>query len=230
MYKNLKILDTQDRKLKLNPTDNYIFARKQLQLPLALGELSKACRTFPVLFIQTEQGDYSAIALTSINGKSNIYIDNNGHYRNGAYLPEYIKNYPFVYVQEQEQLLVAYEVGIKQLSTKSGEPLFQEDGEPTPLLTEKLTQLSQYQQGLTDFSNIISSLNDAGVLITANEPLQVGEYQIDLKGFMYVNEDALHQLDDKHLLALVRSGAYKTAITQLTSLHNLSQLLANETL
>lgn len=73
---------------------NYSFAREAVAIPLCIGEFAVAQRHFPIVFAMDEQA--SPIALVSIRRDHNLFVDRNGQWHPGAYVPAYLRRYPFI--------------------------------------------------------------------------------------------------------------------------------------
>ena len=228
MYQQIKILEDEDKALCLLPTTDYSFSATYNQVPLAYYELFKASASYPIMFLKKEDKSYTAVAFLSLETGTNLYVTSTKSYEPGIYKPTYFTRFPFIYANLNNTLTFAYDTKSTLLNEKSGEALFDVKGEPTELLNKKIEELNRYQLGIQEISDIIKALDDAGVLVTATEPLSFGENYLNLNGFMYIDEVKLNNLPEKTLLSLTNKGAYKAAIAQLISLNNFESLVLKQ--
>ena len=223
MYTKLEIFTDENQNLKFNEVQDYTFAESLKQTRIAASEIFNASRSYPVLFSKNTEG-YQAIALFSISPQRNAFI-NNGLLVKGEYIPQSLKNYPFVYVQNNGELNLAYNKDKDYISDEAKFSIYKENASHSDKFTEKLNELNTFQISVEEMSETIKLLDKAGVLEYANQSITIGNKQISLNGFMYINEKKLHDLKDKSLMKLVKSGAYKVATAQLISMNNFSKLL-----
>lgn len=224
MYKNVKLIDkVEDKNIKVKPIEDFAFAKENAQCIVGLNEFYKACINFPVFFTKNE-GKFSAMALLGLQNDENLFIDKSGKFLENTYIPMAIRRYPFIYVQENEKLHLAYDTNTKALNKKSGQQLFTQDGKNTEYLESVLAFLNSFQQSLGKIETYIVQLNEAGVLIQEDIVLANGKYK--LNGFYKVDENKLTNLDEKMIKKLVDTGAYKIAVVSLVSYFNLEKLVA----
>src|SRR5215469_3975454 len=98
------------------------FAAKTNVVPLTVGEFPMAALSYPIIFA----GDrYQPLAVMGINQGSNLFV--------GAYIPAYIRRYPFVLANDQarDQLVVCIDRASSLLGEDCALPLFDEKGEAT---------------------------------------------------------------------------------------------------
>ncbi len=79
-------------------------------MPLAVTEFALAALSYPVIFV----GDDSVpLAVMGLNTGENLFIDADGGFEPGAYIPAYIRRYPFVLANDesQDRLIVCIDRG-----------------------------------------------------------------------------------------------------------------------
>jgi hypothetical protein len=131
-YSNPEPLDAQRHaKLGLRTTDRpFSFAAKQHFVPLHVVEFSAAALHYPVIFAGPQ---YAPLAVMSIVQGENLYISDEGEFRGGAYIPSFIRRYPFVVAKDDaaNRLMICIDRGSDLfVETNPDLPLF-ENGEPT---------------------------------------------------------------------------------------------------
>jgi hypothetical protein len=110
-----------------------------------------------------------------------------------------------------------------------GEPLFDAEGKPTPVLQRALDFLQQFdieQKRTRQFCQRVLEL-DLLKDMTLDATLPSGE-NVKLEGFLTVDEDKLNALPDAVVLELHRSGMLMLLQVHLVSLGNLNALLGRK--
>lgn len=205
---------------------DYSFAAPAHLLPLTLVEVVPAVHTYPILFVQ-EGERIGLAALMGLPGSGNRFIDAKGRWREGAYIPAYVRSYPFIAVRPgpKEQPLIAFDPTASDFKTKGGEALVGKDGQPTERLQSIVKFLTEYQALAERTRTAAQALKDAGVLEPGNVNLNLPDGQSKhFDGFLMVNEGKLRELKPEALKKLVDADALGLAYAHLISLSNLEAL------
>lgn len=80
--------------LTLSRDAGYDFARGAHAVLLQLAEFQVASGQLPILF--TEDPQPLALALLGLRGNENLFVDAEGRWAEGCYVPAYIRRYPFL--------------------------------------------------------------------------------------------------------------------------------------
>jgi len=169
---------------------------------------------------------WSLLAITGLQPGHNLYVNDQGDWE-ADYLPATLGSWPFRLVREgvdAGRFLVA--VHAPSLNTTEGDALFDEDGAEMPWLSERLRALVATDASLADTSRQIEALDQAGLLHarTLQAVLADGR-DIELNGFMTVDEDRLGELPADTLHALHTSGALSLAYLHLLSMRRFRALV-----
>ena len=127
--------------VRLNRAAGYGFAAGAASIPVGLGEFGLVARHYPIVFAA---GAVPApVALVGINEVGNLYVDGAGAWRVDAYVPAYVRAYPFIFVEDpaRSTTYVGMDEGAACLGQETGERLF-EDGKPTTTSTTAASGLS----------------------------------------------------------------------------------------
>jgi hypothetical protein len=126
LHRQIVALDSvQHANLRLDPTSGYGFAAGLTFVALGLEEIEAAALYYPILF---SGGDAPLpVALLGVREGQNLFVDPNGAWMPGAYIPAYIRAYPFLFIEDKEkgQRVVGIEAETPRLRTDRGVPLFQ---------------------------------------------------------------------------------------------------------
>src|SRR5580658_1744322 len=106
------------------------FAANTNVVPLTVGEFPVAGISFPIIFAGER---YQPLAVMGIRQGTNLYVGADGAFEVGAYIPAYIRRYPFVLANDQSrgQLVVCIDRGASMLGEDYDLAFFNEKGEPT---------------------------------------------------------------------------------------------------
>jgi hypothetical protein len=86
--------------LGMKQTDRpFGFAAKQHFIPLHVGEFSMAAVSYPIIFAGAARTPLAVMGLTE---GENLFISEDGLFRPGAYVPSFIRRYPFVGAQDDQ--------------------------------------------------------------------------------------------------------------------------------
>ena len=227
IYDDLVALNRdQHRHLKLAPPATpFALARETNSVLIAASELPLAALDFPCVFIETTDG-HSLAALVGLRDHENLFVQPDGSWARGAYLPAFFRRYPFVLAEAEGDptLTVCLDRACAGLSAEKGEALFDADGQETPWLEEIKRFLLSFRQEMSNGRDFASHL-------AALELLQDGviEYTLDggksaLRGFKTVNEDTLRALDAAALQDLAAKGWLGWIYAHLLSIQQVQRL------
>jgi hypothetical protein len=119
----------------------YAFTARGHLVPLTVTEFGPAALCYPIIFAGGEQK--TPVAVLGVNANENLFVDAHGAYEPDAYLPAYIRRYPFVLANDaQAQRLIVCIDRAAPMITDKPELAFFEKGE-----------LSKYTQNCLDFCN-----------------------------------------------------------------------------
>jgi hypothetical protein len=218
----------QHRHLKLAPpAQPFAFARETNSVLIAASELPVAVLDFPCVFIEVADG-HSIAALVGLRDHENLFVQPDGNWARGAYLPAFFRRYPFVLAEAEGDptFTVCLDRACAGLNSEHGEALFGADGQETPWLEE-------IKRFLLSFRNEMAASRDFANQLAALELLQDGviEYTLDgqksaLRGFKTINEAKLRALDATTLQELATKGWLGWAYAHLLSIQQVQRLAA----
>ncbi|MEM7301692.1 MAG: SapC family protein [Pseudomonadota bacterium] len=211
--------------LKFDANAGFAFASKTHVVPLNVAELAAAARFYPVVFI----GDKTPVpvAVLGLRKDENLFVNEDGSWVNGAYIPAYVRRYPFVFVtdDEQTQFSLCIDRDAPHIVEDGGVALF--EGEETSEATKNALEFCRvYQAQVQGTQSVGASILEKDLLITnqANISLASGE-QLSVTDFRVVDEKKLNELSDEDFLDLRKSGALAAIYCQMISTGNWSHLI-----
>ncbi|MEP3629952.1 MAG: SapC family protein [Hyphomicrobiales bacterium] len=207
-----------DLKVKENSND-VSFAREAKSLMLTAVEFSQAARHYPIVFGTSDVGAVP-LAVTGYTGSENIFIGDDGKWREGVYLPAYVRRYPFILIEnaDDDSVILAIDPTSPMISKDEGKPLF-EDGEGTEIAKGIMNLCVSYHREYQKTKILCKQIDDTGILIeqSAEATLPDGK-KTQVTGFRVVDEKAFNALSDKEFNKLRKSGALSLIYCHLWSM------------
>src|SRR5271169_2906177 len=91
---------TVDAGKSLDRPKNHLYARGTNSVALTFAEFAQAMRSYPIVFTGGEP--VAAMAILGLRDKENLFVDAAGNWQSGAYVPAYIRRYPFIFMQHPD--------------------------------------------------------------------------------------------------------------------------------
>ena len=236
LHKQPQLLDRNEhRQLRLRTGLNTLGAARQMNAAfLTVAEFGDACKEFPILFLRAGEVDGKAqvapVAVLGMKPAENLFIEslNDGAQRwRARYVPALLRSYPFTMARTSgDSWAVAIDRSWEGFSETEGERLFDDQGEPTPYL-------SQVREFVERVETEVERTRQAGERLMALGLLQDKRFDATLPdgspmvvdGFLAVDEEKLAQLGDAEVLELHRQGLAGVIFAHQVSLSNMRALL-----
>jgi len=222
----------QHAKLGLVHKDKpYGFAINGTAVPLAVTEFAPAALSYPIIFAGE---DRVPLAVMGLNTGENLFVKTDGAFEIGAYIPAYIRRYPFVLANDdaQDRLIVCIDRSSSLLAEGGETPLFDEKGEPTEYTQNCIKFCDDFEIERRRTDSFVQLLKDNDLfelkkaIFTPNtvngvagEPQTVAEY-------FGVSEEKLNALSPEKTKELQASGALAQIYAHLISLTGWDRLIA----
>jgi SapC len=215
----------QKLKIQLN-ANHFAFAKKTNSVLVAGSEFAEAARDYPVVFVGTEGGPFTLAALVGLNDQDNVLVSESGAWEPNAYIPAFIRRYPFVLAggEGAEQLTVCVDEAYSGLNDEKGEALFNADGTETPYLKNVIEFLVLFHTEMKRTAAFASKMAELGLLASKVVTFEREGVKKTLEGAWVIDEAKLGALDDAQLVDLVRTGYMGWIYAHLLSLNNLQRL------
>lgn len=209
---------------------DFRFAAALNSVPLACVEFARAARDYPIVFAGNSAGSVVPAALLGLRSGQNLMVDADGRWADGAYVPAFLRRYPFVLAEREADagdftvcLDAAFE-GLRE-GGEEGAALFDEQGNDSALLSNALEFLQEYQVHLARTRSLTAALTTHDLLVSKQVNVQAATGEtFSLDGFFVVDEQKLRELKGKALQDLARSGDLGWIYAHLLSLGNVDLL------
>ncbi|MBS1215309.1 MAG: sapC family protein [Proteobacteria bacterium] len=206
------------------------FAPTTNAIPISYSEFAVACRDYPIVFTSNDEGKtFAAVAVLGLARAENLFV-RDGHWQGGAYIPAYVRRYPFCMSRvrmndvDQQQRLICIE---KAYLADDGEKLFDADGKPLARWAPIEKLLNEYEVDLERTREMCAILADYALLepftLQASTP---GNAPFTLSGMARVDEKKLEFLNAAQMKNLIKKGIMGRLYAHLLSLENFQRLLA----
>jgi len=198
-------------------------------MPLSLSEFEPACRDYPIVFVSNDGGKtFNAEVVLGMQVKQNLFILTDGMCDRRAYLPAYVRRYPFcmsrvtVDGEPQNDRIVCVE---ESALHDSGESLYDVHGRPLPQWTILEKLIFDYDQDLVRGESMCRLLAELKLLEPFTMKAEVDGFTMQLDGMHRVAQTALEALPAEQLRRLMSAGAMEKVYSHLLSLDNFRRLL-----
>lgn len=221
--------------LSLKKEFGFDFTRNVNAVPVNAVEMSQVCHFYPIAFSPDDTG--TPVAILGLRDNENLFIDKDNNWLEGAYVPAYIRRYPFIFSEmpESDQLTLCIDntPNVIEKNKKSEHPFFDKDGAPTQLTNNALEFCKSYHAAAQTTLEFGKTLAESGLLIERTAQINVeGNKRINFSGFRVIDEAKLAELDDKTFIEWRKKGWLPALYAHLFSgmqWGRLSQMM-NETL
>jgi len=222
MYRDLQPLSSvQHGDLKLRPLERTDVLNNVHALPLTVDEFILAQRSFPIVF---SAGDEAVpLALFGLNEGVNLFVNEDGQFNPGAYVPAYARRYPFMLAQlrpESQELSLCFDPTSESVgSFAEGDALFDGD-QPTETTRNILSFCEQFEMAVQRTAAFVKELSETKLLIDGELTIQPdgADQPFIYRGFRMISEEAVNDLRGDVARKLVKSGAMALIYAHLFSL------------
>ena len=174
---------------------NYAFAAKVNSVPVVLNELPRLLPYYPIAFTPGEAP--TLMAIVGARNDENLFVDKDGNWEPGKYIPAYVRRFPFVLMESLDQnfsLAAELESGFFGLE---GERLF-EGNKPTTFGAEIFRFCVDLQKAFVTTQKFCQAVQKRGLLKPKRSMMTTPSgTNFNLSGFAGVDEEDLNALDNR---------------------------------
>lgn len=207
----------------------YAFTARTHLVPVTVTEFGPAALCYPIIFIGA---DLTPVAVMGVNADENLYVDEKGAYAADAYLPAYIRRYPFVLANDAaaQRMVVCIDSKAPMISDHPDAPFF-ENGEPSAFTKGAIDFCNNFEQEAQRTLSFVGLLKELDLFEEKkatytppgpdgqpSEPQTIAVYQ-------GVSEAKLNALPPEKLKELAGNGALSQIYAHLVSLFGWDRLI-----
>ena len=207
--------------LGLKDIESFDFARQTNAIPVNLVEFQSAARTYPIAFVGGDEPYPAAIVGLK---EDNLFVDAGGAWKAGAYVPAYVRRYPFIFADDKDRGLLSLCVDEPSFVADGGTPLFEGDA-PSAFTTRALDFCKQYHAAALPTLAFARAVVEQDLLANrqVNAKLKDGSSYV-LNGVKMIDEDKVSKLSGEILADWNAKGWLKGLFNIIQSGANWSDL------
>jgi hypothetical protein len=232
LYQDLVPLSSQEHATwKLRPMQTLAFIGNVHAIPLTVDEFPIAQRYFPIVF--SIGPDPVPLALMGLNEGVNVFVNEDGTYRDNTYLPAFVRRYPFLLArlrEDSDEMSLCFDPTPGMIGDfEDGLPLF-ENGEPAQPVKDMLGFCEQFEIAAQRTTAFMKDLVETGLLEDGelNIQHQSSPNPFLYRGFGMVNEEKLRDLRGDQLRKMSQNGMLTLLYAHLFSLGLVSEIFGRQ--
>lgn len=212
-------------KAGLKAQTGFGFAGETNAVTLAGSEFARAARYYPIAF--TTGDSPVPVAVLGLRDRENVFVNENGQWLTGHYVPAYVRRYPFIFMSakdDPERLILSVDEGAENFEAESQAPFFV-DGKPSEAVSDVLRFCESFQVQHEDTRRFCQWLAEHDTLEDKVARVKLGSGEVHtMRGFRLLNPQKLRELTDEHVLLLHRRGWLALLHFHMQSLENWQRL------
>lgn len=222
-YQSPEVLEaTRHAGFGLKPHASFGFAGHANAIPLNMAEFAQAGVWYPIVFSGREA--LAPVAVVGVRGGQNLFVDAGGQWTAPAYVPAYVRRYPFILTRPdmaKDQVLLCVDRASDRV-VEGGANLFFTDGKPSETTNSALEYCLNFQRQAMATEQVTALLQEHDLLVERQGTLELpgGQERLRLTDFKVVDEDRLNKLSDAAIMDLRKKGGLAAAYCQMMSMNN----------
>ncbi len=194
---------------------------------LSGAEMPVAAIHYPIVFSGGEKP--RPMAMFGTKAGENLFIGQDGRWEPDAYVPAYIRRYPFIMADLPDgRSALCVDDNPDYLVQSDIRPLFGPDGKPTEVVNNALAFCQAFARDMAATDQFSTLIRDFELLVPRQATLRPpsGGRPITIDGFLMVDEAKLNALDAAKFKRLRDAKALPWIYAHLISLNNWARLAA----
>jgi len=221
-YNGLEPLSSQTHaELRTRPSDKAPYFANAHAIPITVDEFVATQRFCPIVF---SMGDNPVpLALMGLNEGVNVFCDAEGKLLAEAYVPAYVRRYPFMLArlqQDAQELSLCFDPSSDLVGNfEDGAALF-EDGKPSEATNSILKFCEEFEMSAQRTVAFVTELKSMELLMDGEVSIQPSDADQPFiyRGFQMVNEEKMRELRGDELRKMNQNGMLPLVISHLFSL------------
>jgi hypothetical protein len=226
-YKSPRPLDKEkDLGLFISRPKHFRFASGTNAIPLLIDEMPMAAAYYPIVFAAGPQPIPAAVV--GLRNDHNLFLDAGGQWRNGSYLPAYVRRYPFILMDDpvNKQFVLCIDEASEMVAPQGEYPLFKDDGTPSDFTQSAMEFCAALRQQGEATDEFVKALQEHDLLIKNDAQLDLPDgSQLQLGGFLIIDPQKFDALPDNVYLQWRKKGWIGLIYAHLLSSHRWQNLV-----
>jgi hypothetical protein len=223
-YENPRPLDAhRDVNLRVRTITDLGFARGTNTIPINVNEFSPAARHYPIGFVGEAAMPMVIVGLRD----QNVFIDPEGRWKDGAYVPAFVRRYPFIFAETgaKNQYSLCIDDTPRAVGAVEGRLLF-ENGQPAPLTAQALEFCRAFHAGAQATDAFAKALVKADLLVDRKAETRLAQgASFSLTGFKCVDPERLRRVNGRTLAQWNEKGWLAAIFIHLQSMTNWNDVM-----
>lgn len=226
-YKKPRPLNTEsDNNRSLARHPDFRFAAATNSVSLLASEFLSACKHYPIVFSVADNAQ--PLALLGLRNRENLFIDSEGRWAAGHFIPAYVRRYPFIFMEsiDPPQFTLCIDEAADTVIPGTDNPFFKDD-RPTDLTNKALDFCRAFQNEYSQTQEFAKAVVEANLLVEnrADIVLESGE-KLSMDGFRIIDEERFNALPDETFLEWRSRGWLPLVYCHLISTNNWEVLIS----
>ena len=205
------------------------FARRINAMAISFSEFAIAQRDYPIVFTTVDSGaTYAPLAVLGLADGQNLFVDAEGRWVDGAYVPAFVRRYPFCISRltvdgvPKDERLVCVE---RSYIDEGGIALFDAQGAATTEWAARERMLAEYEKDLDLTAQMCAFFQKLELFTPFTMQVRHGDAPgLTMQGMFCIDENKFVELSAANHKALAGKGLAARAYAHLFSLANFSRL------
>jgi len=187
------------------------FTSSATAIPLTTGEFAAAGRNYPIVFSSDDLA--APLAVTGLNAGRNLFVSPEGTWREGHYIPAYVRRYPFISVEMEAggPKMLGIDSASEHVSTMAvadgADPFFDAQGGPTERTRGAMAFCEAYALEHDRTRAFSQALLDHNLLVARTAEVTYADAgKAVVTGFRVVDDEAFAALPEKTVLEFHAKG------------------------
>ncbi|MDQ0302248.1 SapC family protein [Ancylobacter polymorphus] len=208
-------------RLSLRRAADFRFAARATSLPLVAAEFAAAGRDYPLVFASDEGA--MPLAVTGITAEQNLFVEADGRWRAGSYIPGYVRRYPFIGITAEDSgsTMLGVDLASDRLADegeKEADMLFDLRGAATRTSQSAMALCEAYATEHTRTRAFVQALKDKNLLVPRSAQVSFADAgRAVVQGFQLVDEAAFRALPAAAVVEFHAKGWLDLIVLHLAS-------------
>lgn len=206
--------------------NDFKFAKLTNSAPINMREFALIAKSYPIVF--TGGANSIPVAVLGLENNLNSFVNKDGKWEKGSYIPAYVRQYPFAFMVEKEKLVLCVDEDSTRFkkTAKAKDFKFFDGNEQSDFTKNALQFCLEYYQDSQITKQFVAALEEKELLIERqiNATKNGSKKPISLSGFRIVDNEKFAKLDEKTIIEWHKNGYLALINLHLLSFSNWQDL------
>ena len=220
LYKRVEVLDAEQHAgLGVDSSvTGFAFTETSDILPLVLAEFHIAQHDYPIVF--TKSSPATPMVAVGLGSGRNLFVDNQGNWATGAYIPAYLRCYPFVLakLEKGEDYVLCADIDSPMLK-QGAQPALFKDGKATDTAKQAIQFCNSFQLSANETEQFCKALEAHELLVDTTADIKPNDQRLlsNRIFFRRIDREKLNALPESVILEWFHKGWLAAIYAHLNS-------------